>query len=540
MGILWINQPEKFINVSLIMNKINENRKALLIFIFIAILLGSYLRVNAVLSYNFPLNDGGLFYTMTQDLIDNAFQLPLYTSYNQDQIPFAYPPAAFYLLGFLNQAVKIDLISLFRFFPLICNILVLFLIFPIARIILGDDLQALFALFAYGIIGPSYSWLVMGGGVTRAPGQLFAMGAILRTLGYYRLRRRWVWLACAVLSISLSGYFHIETAWITALEMAFLAAWFERSRKTVIFLLANAAGGALLLSPYWLFILSTHGIGTFLSAFSAGYTDTLASIGLLVLPLYSAEVLFHILAVLGFLGIFASLAARKVLPVLLLLLLIITNPRSIQRSAVLPEALLIATCLDLLILQGLENVVRKTALITSGQARKTGRTSLPWLFTGMLIMYAFVLMAIQQNLKPKNGALTAEQRAGLDWIRVNTEEDAAFLVLPSHNSWASDQLSEWFPALAHRRSVLTVQGYEWTTPEMYQGRSDTFLALAACVASEDICYQDWKTEHGFDFDYLVVPTEIGRSCLASLQDEGLLDGCSQREETGDVIIYQCR
>ncbi len=522
------------------MEKINENRKALLLFIFIAILLGSYLRFNAVLPYDFPLNDGGLFYTMTQDLIDNHFRLPQYTSYNQDQIPYAYPPAAFYLLGFLNQAAKIDLITLFRFFPLICNILVLFLIFPIARIILGSDLQALFTLFTYGILGPSFSWLVMGGGVTRAPGQLFAMCAILGTLGYFRLQHRWFWLGCAVISISLTAYFHIETAWITALEMAFLAAWFERSRKTVIFLLANAAGGALLLSPYWLFILSSHGIGTFLSAFSAGYTDPLASIGLLVLPLYSAEVLFHILAVLGFLGVFVSLAARKYLPVLLLLLIIMTNPRSIQRSAVLPEALLIATCLDLLVLQGLENVARKTALISSGQVGKTGRSSLPWLFTAMLVLYAFVLMAIQQNLEPKNGALTFEQRAGLDWVVANTEEDAAFLVLPSHTTWASDLLSEWFPALTNRRSVLTVQGYEWTTPELYEGRSKTFQALAKCIASEEDCLESWKTEYPIAFDYLVVPKQIRQSRLASLQAQGLLDGCSQREKTGDVIIYQCQ
>ncbi len=54
---------------------------------------------------DFPLNDGGLFATMIQDLVNNRLLLPASTTYNGLDIPFAYPPLAFYVAALANQAL---------------------------------------------------------------------------------------------------------------------------------------------------------------------------------------------------------------------------------------------------------------------------------------------------------------------------------------------------------------------------------------------------------------------------------------------------
>ena len=60
-----------------------DNIDPAIIFLIIATLIGGFIRFYIVLQSDFPLNDGGLFYTMIKDLIANNYHLPLVTSYNQ-------------------------------------------------------------------------------------------------------------------------------------------------------------------------------------------------------------------------------------------------------------------------------------------------------------------------------------------------------------------------------------------------------------------------------------------------------------------------
>ncbi len=54
------------------------------------------------LNSQMPLNDGGPFYSMIQDIQKNGFALPLFTSYNLDHIPLVYPPLSFYFTALLS------------------------------------------------------------------------------------------------------------------------------------------------------------------------------------------------------------------------------------------------------------------------------------------------------------------------------------------------------------------------------------------------------------------------------------------------------
>lgn len=72
-----------------------------------AIGLGALVRLLPVVAREFPLNDGGLFCRMTEDLVASGFRMPLMTTYNGGGIPFGYPPLGFYILGSLHVATGI-------------------------------------------------------------------------------------------------------------------------------------------------------------------------------------------------------------------------------------------------------------------------------------------------------------------------------------------------------------------------------------------------------------------------------------------------
>jgi hypothetical protein len=61
--------------------------------LFIAILFGGLVRFMPALTTRFPINDGGMFYTMAQELRANGYALPATTAYNGLDLPYAYPPS---------------------------------------------------------------------------------------------------------------------------------------------------------------------------------------------------------------------------------------------------------------------------------------------------------------------------------------------------------------------------------------------------------------------------------------------------------------
>ena len=67
-----------------------------------AVLVGVAVRAYHILHFNFPLNDGGLFYQMARDLQSANYRLPAETTYNGAHIPFGYPPLGIYLAAILD------------------------------------------------------------------------------------------------------------------------------------------------------------------------------------------------------------------------------------------------------------------------------------------------------------------------------------------------------------------------------------------------------------------------------------------------------
>ncbi|MGI9089849.1 MAG: hypothetical protein ACR2GG_01960 [Gemmatimonadaceae bacterium] len=152
-----------------------RTRNAFLAALIVTFVLGLYLRFFLVIPADFPLNDGGLFYLMTQELQRAHYVLPAFTSYNSEHIPFAYPPLGFYLAGFISDATGWALIDVVRVLPAVISTLTIPAFYLLSRAMLRSRLEVLAATFAFAMLQRTFGWFIMGGGLTRAPGLLFAI-----------------------------------------------------------------------------------------------------------------------------------------------------------------------------------------------------------------------------------------------------------------------------------------------------------------------------------------------------------------------------
>jgi len=154
-----------------------------------ALVVGSMLRIVLTLGSNFPWNDGGMFNVMVKDLLANHYLLPAYTRFNAAHIPFVYPPLPFYL-GALLASLGGDLLQVQRWLPLVFSILTIPAFYLLSRSMLENKLETALATSAFAVLLPGFDRLLMGGGLTRAPGLLFALLALFALQRLYRDGKR--------------------------------------------------------------------------------------------------------------------------------------------------------------------------------------------------------------------------------------------------------------------------------------------------------------------------------------------------------------
>src|SRR3954468_24754441 len=136
----------------------------------LAVALGIAVRAYHVLSQDFPLNDGGLFFAMVRDLQAAHYHLPAFTSYNDAGIPYGYSPLGFYLAGLLDDLTPLTLIDLFRWLPLTVSALTVVAFAWLARGLLSSRAAVVVSVLAFSLVPRSFIWMLMGGGLTRSLG----------------------------------------------------------------------------------------------------------------------------------------------------------------------------------------------------------------------------------------------------------------------------------------------------------------------------------------------------------------------------------
>jgi hypothetical protein len=475
-------------------------------------LLSLGIRLAVVLPAGFPLNDGGLFYTMILDLIANGMRLPVFGTYNGAAIPYAYPPLGFYVYALFHLATHISVLDLMQFGPAIISAASIPAFYVLAEEMMGSRTQAAFATLVYSLLPRAFEWLIMGGGVTRSLGTLFALLAMRQA---YRLSlsgsQREI-LRMLILG-GLVVYSHPEAATHTAISAVFFYLWNDRSRRGLVRVSLALFGILIISAPWWGSVLSRHGLEPFLAVANAARQDSYnAFAGLFALLRFdfSDEPFVTILTVLGLLGLARKLSRREYLLPVWLVAMHSLEPRGGPAFMMIPLAMGAGLAIESMILPGLR--LRESAAGPSPASEPDSEAAVmnslfrgrsARLVLGFLFAYG-VMSAYATGWRIREGStLTAADLQAFAWVRTNAAPLSQF-ALVTRALPLRDAASEWFPGLTDHSSAATVFGMEWVRGVDFAGRIELYRSLQACAGQGTSCLRSWAEERGESFDYVYV------------------------------------
>ena len=486
--------------------------------LFVALAIGTLIRAWHTWSVDFPLNDGGLFYIMVRDLQQAHYQLPAFTSYNHAQIPFAYSPFAFYLTGLINDATGASLLTLLRVLPFVASTACIVAFALLARGMLASRATIAASLVAFAIVPRGFVWLIMGGGLTRSFGYLFALLALyLIWLLYTRRSLRYVPLAAVCCALTVSS--HLGTAPFVAFSAALFLLFRGRHRVGVVGSLLIGAGTLLLTAPWWATVIVMHGIAPFAAARATGGSLVSAADtpgGILVLARAvlgtTGEGLFPLILILALLGAIWCVRERRALLPVWWVSTLVLDARAGSTYAAAPVAMLAGICVTEL----LWPLVAATGERAS--RRRVYRRAALLVFGVLLCGSIFSAASSRAGIAGETHVLTAltpVDRAAMQWVTLHTSPAARVLVLTSV-PWEIDKVSEWLPALSQRVSVATVQGTEWLPHGAFAQAIQRRGRLASCADATTSCLDSLRLDPALRFTQVYVPNGPTTQCCRPL------------------------
>lgn len=474
--------------------KNNHEKLHILILIF-GLLLGAYARLLPTIMIGFPVTDGGLFYVMVQAIQNHGYALPAFVEYNGISIPFAYPPLGFYLTALISQILRIPLIEVFRWLPAILSIAFTIAFYPLAASILKSPFKGSLAAIFFALLPRSIGWYIMGGGITRALGQLFLM---LTLYAAYKLftapDKKHLWLTIIFGSGAVLS--HPESALHTAALCFVLLLFFGRSKQGIKNALLAAFGIAIIISPFFISVITRHGIQPYQSAANTGLYNFTAWLGMLT-GSFADEKFITVISALAMLGLFVSITKRDFLLVVWLLLPAVIDPRGAASISIIAWSLFAAIGFADAVIPGLYTLQNKKMpeILLNSAIVKSALTA--------LIFYSFFGVVVSDQVYPKV-SLTAPERAAMIWIDENIPTQSRFIVLTGSSLAFSDAFSEWFPALTKSVSLATVQGYEWMEGKSFTTKLNEYDVLQICMKQDYTCIEQWAVKTKNVFEYVLI------------------------------------
>jgi len=487
---------------------ISRNNEATMVFIVIFFtLIGLAIRLAPALQTSFPLNDGGLFYDMILDLQAAHFSLPEFATYNHADLPFAYPPLAFYLTGRLASMFHIPLLDLIRILPAIISALAIPAFYLLAKEVSDSNLQIIFGTFAFAMLPRVFAWHIMGGGITRSFGFLFALLTMTSAYRFYNENAARHLISC-ILFGALTVFTHPEATVHTAITALVFYLWKDRSLKGLLLSLSIAAGILALTSPWWGLIVSRYSIDPFLASMTAARQDSFNPlVGLFIFFrfLFADEAFLPILTMLGLIGLFASLTHKRTLLPGWMFIIHVIEPRGGVLYMMIPLALMVGYALEHVILPAFRT--KNEPAINIGNIQKEMEQVLDGKVSRyfILFLFAYCLMSAYttgQNIK-NNTSLHPTDLESFTWVRENTPTNSQFLVITNQHPFR-DAWSEWFPVMTERRSQATVFGYEWVNDGNFKTRVAAYNNLQACAYQDTSCLADWEHTYQADSSYVYI------------------------------------
>lgn len=454
-------------------------------------LAGLVVRVIPVAVSDFPVNDGGLFLAMTRAIQDAGWTLPATVAWNGADLPLTYPPLAFYKVGVLSSLFGLDEYGIFRWYPLLMSVLIVPAVYLLARELLRSELGGAVAALAYALAPSSYVWMIQGGGVTRSPGLLVAILALWQVVILVRRPTR-VRAVGVGLFAGLTALVHPGAAVFLALSAALVWLFEGRTRSSLIHAALAVVVALVVVAPWLIIVASRHGLTALVDVPSNG-----PDLGFAMLTLFSARFtglpFFDPLGVIGLTMAFVSTYRRLWLLPLWFVVAIALS----WQYAMVPFGLLVGTAALTLLSKAREARFRPV----SSSLRRIPAIGLAVLAGSLALEGGVSAVAVLDPGVPVH-ALSAERRDAMAWVAAELEPDAS-VALITNSIWPSDPDSEWFPLLAERHSVATVQGSEWRGVAAFQETRGAHHTLQTCVRQESVaCVQGWLAEWPADYLYL--------------------------------------
>lgn len=462
--------------------------------VILATIIGAIVRAIHVFGADFPLNDGALFLTMTEDLVANGFVVPITTTYNQADIPFLYPPLGFYAAG-LASLTGVDLVTILRLAPFMVSLLTVPAVYLLGTVALPTRFAALVAAVAFAIVPRAFDWVIAGGGLTRAPGLLLA---ILFLWAALRLERRPSLTRCVTVGVlaALAALSHPGAVLTGALWAVALVATSAARRRTFFWMVGAAFVAFLGVFPWLATIVSTHGFVGLLGAGQTG-VDIQAAVTYLFGFGFTDEPFVTIIAALALLGI--MLRARDgSWRLALLVAVVLVDPRNGLTYSMAIIALCAAVAVTELLLPAFDpRPVARATVWPDSSISRPARAML-----GVILVIGFTgAIAARADFGTPMFALPTDTRAAMARVAQETPSDAAIIVV-SGTGWWIDATSEWFPVLADRTSVATVQGTEWTGTAGWALAEARHTQLQSCAFASVACFESWRATHASDASFV--------------------------------------
>jgi len=443
----------------------------------LAILFGAFVRILPALLVDFPINDGGMFAVMMNDLRAAHWVLPVETTYNFAHLPFAYPPLGLYM-GALFQSIGFGNNFIFLWLPAVLSILILGTFYFFALEFLKSRPHAAVATAFLSLSPGTYVWYLMGGGLTRALGTLFFLIAITFTLRAFQSQNQKA-LAVSSLFCALAILTHPQAALLTLTGCAVLFFFYSFSLNGTIKAAVIVIGTVLLSSFWWLAIINNHDFSTLISGSQSG--RLYAPLATLLNSLILRQTILPFTTFFWIIG-FVWLIYKQRFDILLLgIILFFIDQRSAPVMALYVFSLWAAY-----------GYMEATSAILAWIKKRTPLSGFsnvlfnsPAFSLGLLgiIFYLFVECVFHANVIVKL-SLSHNARDMMAWVGKNSPEDTSFLIITGRQDAMTDPVQEWFPVLAKRHSETTLQGLEWVLAERFNPRWDALDNIQGCDTAE--------------------------------------------------------
>jgi hypothetical protein len=456
--------------------------------------------------YNLPVGSAGLYTLMSEDLANNHFLLPTSVAYyGPGGMPYAYPPLAFYLMGFFVKVIGVPVIGYLRFAAPLFAWLSLVPAFLLAFELTGSRVAAIVSSLIVASSADIYSVQAEAGGIVRALAFGFALAGLLF---YLRATRKPGWrdALLSALFFGLTLLTHLSYALFFALSVAAYVLVSPGQKKRWRAGILAGLAGLVIASPWWLAMLSHYGGQVFAGAFASHGNDYFLSIlrdpGQLspwidqALNIIRRNPILYGLTLTAFI----YFLARKefFLPLWFTLLLIFASEGT--RYLVLVGAIMIGAAISQIYASILQD--RHLPGLSNGRV-----------FQGMFFVAACTLLVYQEgfsiisNITP---AISAETYTLAAFIQTETPSSATYVI-----SSGPDE-AEWFPYLLERTPVIASWGGEWRGT--YPDQVSNLLNIMDCDEKQSLPCLEGLFDNIQSHPYLLI-THTDRAQLTQQIEE---------------------